>query len=201
MTTARTRLPAAQRREALIDAAVCAFVRGSYRGTTTAGIAREAGVSEPILYRHFDSKRDLYLACLDAAWGRVKTLWDDALDAEPDPSSWLAAMGRAYLEARDRRTMLVELWVHALTEAGDDGVMRRALRNHLREVHGFVADVIMRAQNAGGYLPERNAQSEAWTWVSFGLLGMFARRLPGLVDDDLDGVFAARREWMTGRQP
>ena len=174
---------------------------GSYRGTTTAEIARGAGVSEPILYRHFDSKRELYLACLDAAWSRVKRLWESAVASEPDSGAWLAAMGRAYLDARDRRTMLVELWVHALTEAGDDPVMRRALRNHLREVHSFVEGVIERAQVQGGYLRERDARSEAWTWISFGLIGMLSRRLPGLVDDALAGIFAARREWMTGRKP
>ncbi|MBA3347526.1 MAG: helix-turn-helix transcriptional regulator, partial [Actinobacteria bacterium] len=34
------------------------FAAGSYAGATTAEIAREAGISEPILYRHFSSKRD-----------------------------------------------------------------------------------------------------------------------------------------------
>jgi hypothetical protein len=97
--------------------------------------------------------------------------------------------------------MLVELWVHALTEAGDDAVMRRALRDNLREVHGFVAGVIERAQEQGGYLPERDADAEGWVWVSFGLIGMLSRRLPGLVDDALPGIFSARREWMTGKPP
>ena len=45
------------------------FSTGSYSGATTAEIAREAGISEPILYRHFASKRELYFACLDEAWG------------------------------------------------------------------------------------------------------------------------------------
>jgi AcrR family transcriptional regulator len=59
MTTA-LRLPAAKRRLALIETALKVFSDGSYRGTTTAEIARAAGVSEPILYRHIASKRDLY---------------------------------------------------------------------------------------------------------------------------------------------
>ena len=52
----------------MLDAACRVFFESSYRGATTAEIAREAGISEPILYRHFGSKRDLYLACLDEAW-------------------------------------------------------------------------------------------------------------------------------------
>src|SRR5262249_46622928 len=66
--TLTTRMPAAERGKALIEAALSMFGEGSYRGTTTAEIAHEAGVSEPILYRHFASKRDLYLACIDEAW-------------------------------------------------------------------------------------------------------------------------------------
>ena len=54
MSTA-TRLPAAERRLALVEAAIRVFTDGSYRGTTTAEIARAAGVPEPILYRHFAS--------------------------------------------------------------------------------------------------------------------------------------------------
>jgi transposase-like protein len=46
-----TRLPAAERRQAIVDAVLRVFVGGSYSGATTAEIAREAGVSEPILYR------------------------------------------------------------------------------------------------------------------------------------------------------
>ena len=77
--TVTTRLPATERRQALVDAALVVFSRGSYRGTTTAEIAREAGVSEPILYRHFASKRDLYLAALDHVWGRARASWEEIL--------------------------------------------------------------------------------------------------------------------------
>src|SRR5215470_16005702 len=62
------RLAAPERRQAIIDAAVRVFSEGSYARATTAQIAREAGISEPILYRHFPSKRDLYFACLEDAW-------------------------------------------------------------------------------------------------------------------------------------
>ncbi len=87
-----TRLPAAERRQALIDIALEVFTGGSYRGTTTAEIAREAGVSEPILYRHFDSKRDLYLACIDESWRRLRAVWEEAIAGSQSPSEWLPAM-------------------------------------------------------------------------------------------------------------
>src|SRR5918912_318323 len=144
MTTA-IRLPAAERRRALVDTALRVFAEGSYRGTTTKEIALEAGISEPILYRHFASKRDLYLACLDEAWSRVQALWEAAVAGEPDPGSWLPAMGRAYLEAKDKRARLADLWIQALTEASDDAEIRRSLRRQIRDVHHYVRRLIERA--------------------------------------------------------
>src|SRR5215218_7720357 len=122
------RMSADDRRAAVLECACGVFARGSYRGTTTKEIACEAGISEPILYRHFESKRDLYLACLEEAWVRVQGLWEKAIAAEPDPSRWVQAMGIAYLTAKDKRARLVDLWIQALSEASDDGHIRRALR-------------------------------------------------------------------------
>ena len=72
MSVAPTRMPAAERRLDLIETAIRVFSEGSYRGTTTSEIAAAAGISEPILYRHFDSKRALYLAALDHVWGKAR---------------------------------------------------------------------------------------------------------------------------------
>ena len=193
-------MAAAARREALIEVACGVFARSSYRGTTTKAIAAEAGVTEPILYRHFPSKRDLYLACLDAAWARVQALWEVALAAEADPRAWLQAMGVAYLTAKDKRTRLVDLWIQALSEASDDAVIRRSLRRQIREVHEYVQDVIVRAQHAGAVVAERDASAEAWVFLSIGLLGTIDRRL-NMLDGELGRIVASRRTWMTGTAP
>jgi len=194
-----TRLPAAERRAVVVETACRIFAKGSYRGSTTAQIARELGVTEPVLYRHFASKRELYLACLDAVWERVQLLWDKALEGETDPTNWLRSIGKAYLEERGAgRIVLVDLWIQALTEAADDPEIRRALRAQLREVHNFVADVIRRAQAAGGIVSDRDPDAEAWIFLSLGLLSTIDRRLGNLVGDEFDDIVASRRAWMTG---
>ena len=134
-------------------------------------------MTEPILYRHFPSKRHLYLACLDAAWTRVQVLWDKALADEPDPAGWLQAMGVAYLTAKDKRARLVDLWIQALSETSDDPHIRRYLRRQIREVHDYVMDVIVRAQEAGAIIAGRDPSAEAWVFISIGLLGTIDRRL------------------------
>ena len=193
-----TRLPAEERKAAVLDCAANLFATGSYRGTTTAEIARRAGVTEPVLYRHFSSKRALYFAVLAESWRRLRQLWDETVAAEPNPKLWIPSMGRAYFEATDPRLHSANLWIQSLTEASDDPAIRAYLRKHMRAVHDYVAGVMRRSQEAGGILPDRDPSAEAWIFIAVGLLATVGRRIGGLVEDDFPGIFAARRKWMTG---
>ena len=191
-----TRLPAVERRQALIDTALRVFTEGSYRGTTTAEIARAAGVSEPILYRHFDSKRDLYLACIDESWRRLRNVWESAR-AERRPREWLPAMAGAVFALKDTKHLMAELWMQAVIEAGDDAEVRRFLRKHMREVHAYVVEIIRRCQGEGVVHKDRDAEAEAWVFIGGTLLGTIGRRVGGLLgDDDFERIRAARRAWL-----
>ncbi len=193
---ARRRLTALERRQAVLDAACRVFFAKSYRGATTAEIARESGISEPILYRHFGSKRDLYLACLEETWRSFRAFAEDAL--EHNPSGCLGAIADAY-SAKRSKLRLVDLWIQALNEASEDPVIAKAVRRQVRDVHDFFADVIRRGQADGILNPERDPVAEAWIFVAGGLLATIDHRLGGLLGDDLDGVRASRRAWMMVR--
>ena len=65
------RLPAAERRQQLLDTAVVVFARNGYHDTSMNDIADAAGVTKPVLYQHFDSKRDLYQALIDEVGDRL----------------------------------------------------------------------------------------------------------------------------------
>lgn len=197
MTAAPTRLPAAERRLALVETAIRVFSDGSYRGTTTAEIARAAGVSEPILYRHFASKRDLYLAALDHVWGQARARWLDALEAAGNVREAFEAIGRDHVAIRDCKSQLAELWVQALGEAADDPELRRHLRRHLREVHRFIAGVIRRGQEEGVLNRDRSADAEAWTFLASGVLGLVGRRIGLLAEDEVAEIRRARLDWLT----
>jgi AcrR family transcriptional regulator len=194
-----TRLPAAERRQAIVDAASRVFAGGSYSGATTAEIAREAGVSEPILYRHFGSKRELYLACLGAAWDSLRAALDTKLDELGDAEA-VNAVGQASREFHAAGGVKpVTLWIQALTEAGEDAEIQDFLRGQLREVHDYVAAAMRRAQRAGGVPADRDPDAEAWIFVGTALLLSFADRLGGLIDlDDLAAIATQRRRWLTG---
>jgi len=198
MTVARPRLAAEERRAHLLDVACHVFSRGSYRGVTTAEIAREAGVTEPILYRHFASKRDLFFACIDEAWRQVRSIWDCAPLERPESGDWIGTIQRAMQEAKEQRILLASLWVQALAEANEDPQIGQYLQRHLREVHDSLAEGVARAQQAGQIHPDRDPVAEAWLIVGGAILGTIWQRLGVMSDEDVTRIKSARRAWLTG---
>jgi AcrR family transcriptional regulator len=191
-----TRLSAAERRSAIVDAALRVFSEGSYAGATTAEIAREAGVSEPLLYRHFSSKRELYFACLDDAWRRIRSRLQAKMDEVGPARAWREMRTSAM---REMKTVLPSLWMQAITEAGEDPEIRRFVRRHMREVHDFFAGALRGMQAEGAIPADRNVDAEAWIFIGGSLLVSIADRLGGpLAAEDLAAIKRERQRWLTG---
>jgi AcrR family transcriptional regulator len=81
------RLTATARREQVLDVALEVFGRNGYHSTSMNDIAEAAGVTKPVLYQHFDSKRDLYLALIDEAGNRLLSAITSATAAATDGKS------------------------------------------------------------------------------------------------------------------
>jgi len=77
-----SRLPAAERRSQLLDAALEVFSHDGYHRTSMNDVANAAGVTKPVLYKHFASKVDLYLELLHEVGARLDTA---VVDAAADP--------------------------------------------------------------------------------------------------------------------
>ena len=75
-----TRLPAAERREQLLDVAMTAFAANGYHGTSMNDVAKAAGITKPVLYQHFASKRDLYVELVDDVADRLANEVVSAVD-------------------------------------------------------------------------------------------------------------------------
>jgi AcrR family transcriptional regulator len=80
------RLPRAQRREQILTAATEAFARSGFATTSLNDIAAQAGITRVILYRHFDSKTDLYQAVLNRMCARLEAHVEDPVGGFTDAS-------------------------------------------------------------------------------------------------------------------
>jgi AcrR family transcriptional regulator len=116
------RLNAEERREAILEAALAVFSRKGFSGTTTKDIAREAGVSEALLYRHFPSKEDLHGALQDTLCEHKEGLM--AFFASEEPSTELLVK---------MHYLLLQLIAGPASDSGSECVSRLLLQNMLED--------------------------------------------------------------------
>lgn len=103
------RLPAAARREQLVGTALEMFARQGFHATSMNDIADAAGVTKPVLYQHFASKRELYLALLEETGHRLLGLIADATRDAGGPQAQVRQGFAAYFRwvAADRDGFLL----------------------------------------------------------------------------------------------
>jgi AcrR family transcriptional regulator len=75
-------MTAAERRRRIVDAAVERFAEGGYPGTSMDAIAAAAGITKPVLYDHFSSKRDLYIGLMEEISGELRDRSAEAMALE-----------------------------------------------------------------------------------------------------------------------
>lgn len=121
-------MSAEDRRELVLAAAMRAFSRGGYAGTSTDAVAREAGVSQPYVVRIFGTKLELFLEVLTRACGAVREAFEQVLAAAPfDPDSdddW-GRLGLAYTELLQDRDLLMVM-MHGFAAGGIDEIAARS---------------------------------------------------------------------------
>jgi AcrR family transcriptional regulator len=97
-------MTAADRREAILDAARFAFAESGYHETSLDSVAERAGVSKALLYEHFSSKRELYVAMLEMhVHELVERISGAVAEAEPGEARMLAGVEAFFAFVEERR--------------------------------------------------------------------------------------------------
>jgi AcrR family transcriptional regulator len=143
MSAATTRISAEERREAVILAATTEFGARGYAGTSTQAIAEKVGVSQPYLFQLFDTKKDIFIAAVQACFQRATSMFEaaarDARKETTEPMAILDAMGHEYLEMlRDRDMLKLQLQAYA---ACDDPDIQRVVRDEWTHLYETIANV------------------------------------------------------------
>ncbi|HTZ63822.1 MAG TPA: TetR/AcrR family transcriptional regulator [Solirubrobacteraceae bacterium] len=151
----RQRVSAAERRDALVRAAVYEFAQGGLTGTPVDRIARAVGVAQPYVFSLFPTKRDLFLAAVERSFEHTAKLFEraaaeyDAGRSPRDVADKLEAMAWAYHEMLenegDRAWLMIQ---HQAFAACYDNEVRARVRD-------LFADLILRAQLLSGADAER----------------------------------------------
>jgi AcrR family transcriptional regulator len=175
---ARRRMRAPERRQQLLDVARKVFGRRGYHTVTMDAVAKEAGVTKPILYDHFPSKRQLYLALLEADLANLKERLRDALESRAGNRERIRGSFQAYFDFVDDHAEGFRLLMQEAV--GGEREFRDMVGRFRNEVLTQVTDVIVRESK--GALDRERAED-----VALGLIGMAelaALRDPGAPKDE-----------------
>ncbi len=131
---AATRMSADDRRELVLTAAMRAFARHGYAGTSTDAVAREAGVSQPYVVRIFGTKLELFLEVFDRACGRIREAFEAVLadgPFDPDDDEDWSRLGLAYTALLHDRDLLMVM-MHGFAASDDDRIAAQSRRGMAR---------------------------------------------------------------------
>jgi AcrR family transcriptional regulator len=144
----RQRIPASERRDALIEAAVHEFARGGLHGTPVDRIARRVGVAQPYVFSLFGSKRELFLAAVERGFELIaeaftRTANEFNPNAAPPDVDVLLAMGDAYVELLASHRDYLMLQHHAYAACDDE-----VIRDRVRSLYAGLVTLVERLSGA-----------------------------------------------------
>lgn len=153
--TVRTRKSAEERREEIVAIGIRQFALTGYNGTSTEAIAREAGISQPYLFRLFKTKRDLFLACFADFHDRLYATFNDAASGVPKDEA-LMSMGKAYVALLDDTSIRL-FQMQGYAACSDPVIQAR-----IRECYGELVKLVTRLSGA--------APEVVWQFFAHGML-------------------------------
>ncbi|MDP1662370.1 MAG: TetR/AcrR family transcriptional regulator [Phycisphaerales bacterium] len=162
------RLPASERKAQLLDTAAAVFAKYGYSGTTTAELAKAAGVSEPIIYRHFKNKKELFIALVEQSGKDTIDLWEKALAAVADPADRLRRLIGGNPMVTLKGNVRYRVIVAAMTEVEEPEV-QKALQQHIARLHEFISREIRRSQASDAVSRRFSPELTAWALIQIGL--------------------------------
>ena len=117
----QSRLDRELRRAQIVEIARLLFAEGGYRPTTTRQLAQAAGVSDALMYRHFESKDDVLRAVVDQGLAGFAAMRDVAGAGRDRPlAERLTILGRAFLDTLGAQADLLVLFVSEHQLLSDD---------------------------------------------------------------------------------
>jgi AcrR family transcriptional regulator len=133
------KLPAIERKTAIVDAAINLFAEKGFRGTTTRELAAIVGVSEPVLYQHFATKNELYGAIIESKSADIQrvTAEVESYRNTPDDAAFFTFLGQLILDFHEQDPSYLRLLLFS-------GLERHELadRFHQRQSKVFVQAVV-----------------------------------------------------------
>jgi AcrR family transcriptional regulator len=163
-TNTAPRMRKADRKRQLLSHAKQLFVTLGYQNTTTEKIARAAGVTEPVLYRHFDNKKTLFLEVLREIREATLNRWLTETAELSDPLARLHRIMDLYLGTTREHAVEFRIMHRTLLET-DDEEIASFLRSFYLDSETLLAQVISAGQQVGVFRRSLDPRVGAWELI------------------------------------
>ncbi len=148
-----------------MTAAIEVFADGGFRGTTTAALAKAAGITEALLYRHFRSKKHLFIGAVEKVLSAVDAEVKKNLEAHAHPAEALSAL-LLYFQNELRHNPELGQLTYAVTGELGDPDMRAVYLRYQDRILGRIEDAI-RGWERDGYV-KSGVDARAAAWIILG---------------------------------
>ena len=174
----RTRMRGEERREDILHHAKSVFAQYGYADASTGELARASEVTEPMLYKHFGSKKGLFLAVLQEFSVQFLKDLQERIErrAEKDIPDALEHVIDDYRAAVKADAEIQRILFLAVTESGDPDIAR-CVSGHNRKVYGFIHKLVERAHEQGFLDPTIDLDAATWGYMSMILSIQYALML------------------------
>jgi len=151
-----------------MEVATKLFARNGYEATTTAAIALAAGVTEPILYRHFKSKQELFVAIVKQVSERTMKHWQDLIAGVDDPAEQIR---RVAIELPGHMQQLADAYhvLHGALATSRDKKVLAVMREHYDQIQSFFTKIVTDGQKSGSFRKELHPEAAAWQFIFSGI--------------------------------
>jgi AcrR family transcriptional regulator len=154
----------ADRKRQLLAHAKQLFVTHGYQATTTEKIAQAAGITEPVLYRHFESKKALFLEVLGEIRQATLSRWHAETAHVTDPLTKLHKITDIYLGTTRDHAVEFRIMHRTLIETNDEEIAA-FLRSFYLDSETLLAQVISEGQQAGVFRRSLDPRIGAWELI------------------------------------
>src|SRR5437016_376222 len=161
---AAARLSKAERKRQLLAHAKQLFVTHGYHATTTQKIAEAAGITEPVLYRHFGSKKALFLEVLEEVRAATLERWHAETANLTDPLAKLHAITDMYLGSTRDHAVEFRIMHRTLVETDEEEIVA-LLRAFYLESEALLAEIIAEGQQSGVFRRSLDPRVGAWELI------------------------------------
>ncbi len=164
------------------------FARSNYRAAKMADIGAESGVSEAMVYKHFPSKKAIFLQILQHISDRIFINWEAEAEKNLNALSTLKNMGLAYYHRMKDHPDELKVQFQAISDIDDEDIANQLRQDHIRYI-GYFESILKKGVSEGSIRSDIDSSVYAFLLNGSGItLNMM--QLLGLniefIDDHID---------------